>query len=79
MYFGLFPKTINEGKLVGFETQNHLDSFANSHRRQELFRRRCRNMPPKKKDQPKAGPKVAVDKTFGLKNVAPLSLIRELF
>jgi hypothetical protein len=26
-------------------------------------------MPPKKKEQPKAGPKVAVDKTFGLKNV----------
>jgi len=26
-------------------------------------------MPPKKKEQAKAGPKAAVDKTFGLKNV----------
>ena len=26
-------------------------------------------MPPKKKEQAKTGPKVAVDKTFGLKNV----------
>lgn len=31
-------------------------------------------MPPKKKEQPKTGPKVAVDKTFGLKNV--LSIYR---
>jgi len=28
-------------------------------------------MPPKKKEQPKPGPKAAVDKTFGLKNVHP--------
>jgi len=28
-------------------------------------------MPPKKKEQPKAAAKVAVDKTFGLKNVSP--------
>jgi hypothetical protein len=34
-------------------------------------------MPPKKKEQPKAGPKVAVDKTFGLKNVAPRNLVGE--
>jgi hypothetical protein len=31
---------------------------------------RGETMPPKKKEQPKQVPKVAVDKTFGLKNVS---------
>jgi hypothetical protein len=34
-------------------------------------------MPPKKKEQPKTA-KVAVDKTFGLKNVLPFTLAEEL-
>jgi hypothetical protein len=36
-------------------------------------------MPPKKKEQQPKTAKVAVDKTFGLKNVVPFTLAEELF